>query len=114
MAYSPGSPTMANTSTSRSPSAVTICWAWMSLRTAIERQPRIFVRVVQIYVRKAFVIAQRDVEARLVCLDEVVFEQQRIRLGVRDGDFDIRNLIDQRLDFGVHAARVEIAADAVF
>ena len=33
-AYSPGSPTMANTSTSLSPSAVTICCAWMRLRVA--------------------------------------------------------------------------------
>ena len=33
-AYSPGSPTMANTSTSRSPSAVTICCAWMRFSAA--------------------------------------------------------------------------------
>ena len=33
-------------------------------------------------------------------LDEVVFEQQRLGLGVGDRDLDAGDLLNQRLDFG--------------
>ena len=62
---------------------------------------------------KALVVAQHDVEARLVRLDEVVFEQQRLGLGVRDRDFDAAIWLTSAWTFGIDVARGEIAADAV-
>ena len=46
-------------------------------------------------------------------LDEVVLEQQRFGLGVRQRDFDARDVADQRLDLRIDVAREEIIADTV-
>ena len=62
---------------------------------------------------KALVVAQHDVVARLVLLDEVVFEQQRLGLGVGERDLDARDVPDQRLHLGVDVAGEEVVADAV-
>ena len=59
-------------------------------------------------VRKALVVAQHDVEARLVRLDEVELEQQRLGLGVRDRDFDVGDLLDERLDLGIDVGGAEV------
>jgi hypothetical protein len=64
-------------------------------------------------VGEALVIAQHHVEARLVRLDEVVLEQQRLGLGVRDRDFDGGDLRDQRLYLGIDVPGGEVGADAV-
>ena len=46
-------------------------------------------------------------------LDEVVFEQQRLGLGVGDRDLDARDVADQRLHFRIDIAGEEVVADAV-
>ena len=48
-----------------------------------------------------FVIAQQNIELRLVSFDELVFQQQRVELGMYDGEFDFPNLTDQSLRFAV-------------
>ena len=68
---------------------------------------------VQVDVREALVVAQHHVEARLVSLDEVVLEQQRLGVGVGDGDFDGADLRHQRLHLGVDVAGGEVGADPV-
>ena len=57
-------------------------------RPAVEGEAREAMLVAQLDVGKALVIAQDDVEARLVRLDEVVLEQQRLGLRVGDRDLD--------------------------
>ena len=49
-------------------------------------------------IRIALVVAKEDVVARLVRLDEIVLEQQRLALGARGGDLDSRNLRNHRCD----------------
>ena len=60
-------------------------------RAAVEGEPRKLVRG-QVHVGKALVVAQDDVEARPVALDEVVLEQQRLGFRIRHRDFDVRRL----------------------
>src|SRR6185312_2870250 len=64
-------------------------------RAAVEGEPRELVIDAELHVREALVVAQYDVEARLVRLDEVVFEKQRLGLGVGDPDLDVLDLLHQ-------------------
>ena len=45
--------------------------------------------------------------------DEVVFEQQRLGLGIRHRDFDGGDLLHERLHLGIDVAGGEIGADAI-
>ncbi len=69
--------------------------------------------VAELDVGEALVIAQHDVEAWLVRLDEVVFQQQRLGLRVRDRDLNGGELLHQRLHLRVDVARGKIGADPV-
>ncbi len=82
-------------------------------RAAVELQPRELVLHVQVDVGEALVVAQHDVEARLVRLDEVVLEQQRLGFGVGDRDLDGTDLRHQRLHLRVDVAGGEVGADPV-
>ncbi len=64
--------------------------------------------------REALVVLEHDVVARLVSLDQVVFQQQRFSLGIGDRDFDFGDLLDQRLNLRVNITRREVGADSVF
>ena len=44
-------------------------------------------------------------------LDEVELEQQRLGIGVGDGDFHARGLRDQRLHLRLHVARLKVGSD---
>ena len=50
----------------------------------------------QLDVRIRLVVAQQDVEARLVLLDQVVFERQRLFFVIDQDVVDIARLADQR------------------
>ena len=67
------------------------------LRTTMERQPRIGIAR-QHDVGVGFVVAEQHVVARHQRLDEIVFQQQRLRLGACHSGFDAR-------DLGNHQAR---------
>ncbi len=82
-------------------------------RPSIRRQARELVRGGEPDVREALVVLEHDVVARLVRLDEVVLEQQRLGLRARHGHFHGSDLRDQHLDLRIQVARVEIAADAI-
>ena len=64
-------------------------------------------------VRIALVVAEQDVVARLVRLDEVVLEQQRLAFGARDRGFDARDLRHHGRDARLVAGLLEIAGDAL-
>ncbi len=82
------------------------------LRAAIERDARVLVAR-DVDERKALVVLEQDVVARLVLLDQVELEQQRLGLRRGDRDFDARHLRQHRHRLvGVDAA-VEIARHAV-
>jgi hypothetical protein len=68
----------------------------------------------QLDVGVGLVVAQQDVEARLVLLDEVVFERQRFFFVVDQDVVDVAGFGDQRagLDVG-QLVFEEVAADAV-
>ncbi len=67
----------------------------------------------QLDVRVCFVIAQQDVVARLVLLDEIVLERERFFVVVDLDKIDVPRLADQRSGFGVgQPVLVEIASDA--
>src|SRR5690606_11311872 len=62
-------------------------------------------------VRVALVVAQIDVVARLELLDEIILEDQRLRLGVGHDDLDIRDLVDHHGEAAIaRPALVEIGA----
>ena len=84
--------------------------AGLLARAPIEREARKIVARVEMQERKALVVAEQDVEARAMRLDEVELEQQRLGVGVRDGDFHAGGLRHQRLNLGVHVARLEVGA----
>jgi hypothetical protein len=67
----------------------------------------------QLDIGKALVVAQDDVEARPVFLDQVVFQQQRLGLGLGDRDLDMPDELDQRFNLGRQARLLKIAADAI-
>ena len=68
----------------------------------------------QLNVGKALVVAQHHVEARFVRLDEIVFEQQRLGLGVGHRDFDRVDLCRERLHLGMDVAGGKVGSDPVF
>ena len=64
-------------------------------------------------VRISFVVAQQDVKARLVLLDEVIFERERFLLVIDENVVDIARFRDQRAGLDVRQlVFVEIAANA--
>ena len=66
-------------------------------------------------VRVRLVVAEQDVVLGLVLLDEAVFEQQRVELGVNDGELQPHNLRHHAARFLVVASRlVEVARNPVF
>ena len=68
----------------------------------------------ELYVGISFVIAQQDVEAGLLLLDEVIFERERFFVVGYDDVVDVHGFADQGAGFGVvGAALVEIGADTV-
>jgi len=75
-------------------------------------------RVVQIHLQHqiSFVVAEHDVEARLEFLDELAFEQERLRFAADGVNVKITNRLDERVEFQVPAhapAGLEILADAL-
>ncbi len=64
-------------------------------------------------VRVALVVTEEDVVARLVRLDEVVLEQQRLALGAGDGRLHARDLRDHRRDPRLVTGLLEVARDAL-
>src|ERR1019366_4447343 len=90
-------------------------------RAVVFLQPRedeIRNRVVQVHLEHqvALVVAQADVETRLEILDELAFEQQRLRFAAHDVDIEIRDGLDQRVEFQVPAhppAGLKILAHAL-
>ena len=74
---------------------------------------RIFLKRGEADVRIGLVVAQQDVELRLVLLDEVVFERQRFAFVVHDDVIEVGDFADQRTGLGVGPARLqEIGTDA--
>jgi hypothetical protein len=61
-----------------------------------------------------FIIAQQHVVTRLVQLDIVVLKQQRFRLGVGDGDVNLRDQCHQRFGFTRSQVAAKIAAERFF
>ena len=57
---------------------------------------------------EALIIAQHNVEARPMLLDEVVLEEQRLGIRVGDRYFHVYRFGDQRLDFGLDIARLKV------
>ena len=67
----------------------------------------------QFYVGVSLIVAQQDVEARLLLLDEVIFEGQRFFVIGDDDVVNVYGFADQRAGFGVFpAAFVEVRRDA--
>ena len=67
----------------------------------------------QLNVGIRFVVAQQDVVARLVLLDQVVFKRQRLFFVVDLNDLDVPGFADQRAGLDVSQAIViEVAANA--
>ncbi len=64
-------------------------------------------------VRVALVVAEQDVVARLVRLDQVVLEQQRLAFGARDRRLDPRDLREHQRDPRLVRALLEIARHAL-
>ncbi len=65
-------------------------------RPAVETQPRKRMVGGDVDVGVALVVPQQDVEPRLVLLDQVVFEQQRLRFGVGHRHLDARHELHHR------------------
>ena len=57
----------------------------------------------------ALVVAEQDVVARLVCLDQVVLEQQRLAFGPGDGGLHAGDLRDHQGDPRLQRAALEVA-----
>ena len=64
-------------------------------------------------IRIRFIIAEQDVVARLQRLDQVVFQDQRFRLAVRDGRFQARDALDHHGDAGAGQVLLKIAGNAL-
>ncbi len=65
------------------------------------------------HVRVGLVVAEEDVVARLVRLDEVVFKQQGLALGARNRGLDLRHLRQHQHDACRVRAALEIACHAL-
>jgi len=82
------------------------------LGATVKGDARILVRG-DAHVGEALVVAQRDVVARCLFLDQRRFQQQRLILGVGQGDFDALDLPHHAFDARIAAGAQEIAADAL-
>src|ERR1044072_5731264 len=104
----------ANTVGSQVRSWNTFCSSAMRLLelSAMEAQLRKLLAA-QTDVRVALVFAKDDVVARLMRLDEIVFEKQRFAFVARDRRLDSRDLPDHRCRLGLVIAFLEIARDAL-
>src|SRR5665213_2228567 len=65
---------------------------------------------------KSFVVAKTDVVTRLIFLDELAFQQKRLRFAAHDVGVKIMNRLDQRVELEVPAhppRRMEISGDTL-
>jgi len=76
-------------------------------RTAMKRQTRKLVAG-QADVRVRLVVAEEDVVLGREFLDQRVFEDQRLGLGARGGDFDIRHLLQHEDNARALAGLLEV------
>src|SRR5258708_34933032 len=76
------------------------------LDAASEIHSRIFLRRGELDVRIGLIIAQENIEFRLIALDKIVFERKRLALIVDDDSFQVGDLANQRTGLGVHPARL--------
>ena len=67
----------------------------------------------QVQVGKTLVVPQHHIEPRPVLLDEIVFKQQRLGLGIRDRDFHVRRFGEQRLHLRLNVAGLKVGSDPV-
>ena len=75
---------------------------------------RIFLERGVANVRVRLVVAQQDIEFRLVLLDQIVFERQGFALVVHDDVIEIRDFPHQRAGFGIQPAGFEeVRFDAI-
>ena len=79
---------------------------------ACEHDPRVLVRDGHRDVRKRLVVAKPDVERRPVALDEVLLEVERLRLGTRHDDLDVRDPLHELRSPRPSVAALEVAPDA--
>ena len=78
-------------------------------------EPQLRKRVArEAHVRIALVIAKENVVARLLRLDQVVFEQQCLALGARDGRLHTRDLREHHGDSRFVRALLKIARNPFF
>ncbi len=76
--------------------------------------PRVLLGQGQLQVGVVLVVAEEDVEARLVALDEVVLEGQGLDLGIGEDEVQVRDLRDHVAALRVHRpAGLEVGAHAV-
>ena len=88
--------------------------ALAAARTTVESQARKLVIEIGVDVGIALVVAQHHVVARVQCLDQRTFEDQRLGLVSSDCDLDPRDLRDHRHDLdSVSGLTVEITAGAL-
>ena len=81
-------------------------------RAAVVGEAREFLGAVQVEIGKALVVAQQDVVARPVLLDEVVLEDQRLGVGVDDRDLAAAHLAHHRRDLRRQLVGAKIARHA--
>ena len=84
-----------------------------ALAPAVQRQAGKPVAAGQVDVRIRLVVAQQDIERRLVRLDEVLLQQQRVGLGGGDGDLHVTDAHHQRLGLGIQPRVAKVAAEAI-
>ena len=84
-----------------------------ALGAPVQGEPRkLAVRQVDIGV--GFVVTQQDVVDRLVLLDQVVLQQQRLDLAVQHSDLDVGDVGHHRHGFRLQPAGAEVAGNPVF
>src|SRR5690606_37047854 len=81
--------------------------------TAMELDAREFMIGRDVDVGIAFVVTQYNIEAWLVALDHVVFEEQRFGLRVRDGHVDSDDVQHQRGGLRVRMGSLEVTGNAL-
>ena len=85
------------------------------LRAAMIAKMRVWMLGRQVNIRVALVITKQDIVTRLVGLDEIVLEYQRLVLGMGNGHLDMLYLFDHDPGFGRFSlAANEIAGHPVF
>src|ERR1700720_1486127 len=90
---------------------------WWEIRTKIQRtvlfnapreiHTRVLFRRGELDVGVGLVIAEKNIEFRVVALDEIVFERQSLALVVDHNGFQVGNFTNQGTCFGVHPPRLE-------